>query len=198
MNRRSVLGLLATVLTIAGCGSSPPVVKRLGPQGMSKMAKVLVYPAVDARAENNEGGKVAMDRCQSGMDRSVYESILTPRNSTVDLPAEHDAKHDISPEDLVAENTEKLKTARRGDEDYALFTLVREFNLPGASLRYRAEAYLVDVRSGSVFWKNSFADDKWVGVISGILGVPDPSVTCRAYGRMIGRTYSTIPDLQPH
>lgn len=37
-----------------------------------------------------------------------------------------------------------------------------------------------------------------IGIVSGVLGVPDPALTCRTYGRMIGRTYSTIPDLQSH
>jgi hypothetical protein len=159
------------------------------------MAKVLIYRTVDER-EKGAAGEVGFDRCRKGIDKSVYDTILARHNSIANWPSDEQAKNDITLDDIVAGSTEKLKTARRGEEDYALFTFVREFNVKGASLYYRAEAFLVDARTGTVLWKNAFGDEKWVGLMTAVFtGFIDPGIACPAYGRMLAHTYSTIPEL---
>lgn len=190
---RRLLQLLV-LLVVVGCGTAPPPPPPTDP---TKMVRTVVFPIIDLRATDKQ--PLETPACRASLDRETYASILATRNSLIYWPTADEAQHALTVGDLIDGRAENLKKARRGEADYALFTVIRRFDVDGASLEYESQAFLVEPKSGVVIWRGEHKGSKWLGVLGAVFAPFDASyraTICNAYGAMVGGAYRTIPALQ--
>ena len=189
----------AIVLLLAGCASAPPP----EPPAVdpATAARVMVFPVVDARAKSSTS-PVSMEKCKDGIDQETYDYIFRRKNAISKLPPPALSTDVPGREELEAGTAEWFRRADMAEVDYAFFLFVRTFDVRGGSFDYRGEGFLVDPRAGTVFWKKSFEDTKWIGILngifSGVIEVVPVHMACSAYGRMIGSIVGGMPQLVRH
>lgn len=200
------LALFAVIaLLLGGCATKPPTEAAEPSLDPATAARTVVYPVIDIRPAN--APNASAERCQTadergyfGLGRDFFTWLLRRRNSLLEWPAVAGASPDVQAADLENEATEKLRDARRGEAGYAVFTVVRKFQIVGTSLDSEVRAYLVDTSTGRIVWQATGEDSKWLGVVAGPMymlapGTLPPDVACAAFGRAAGRAFGGMPQL---
>lgn len=204
--RYPCLAFVAVVtFSLSGCATKPPVEAPEPPLDSASAARTVVFPALDIRPAGAPNASV--ERCETaeergyfGLGRDFFTWLLRRRNSLLEWPVAADASPGVQAADLENEVSEKLRGARRGEAGYAVFTVVRKFQVVGTSLDSEVRAYLVDTSTGRIVWQAAGEDSKWLGVVAGPMymlapGTLPPAVVCAAFGRAAGRAFGGMPQL---
>lgn len=191
---RSSLLAAAVAFGLASCASSPPK----PPPDLATMAIVVFYPITDVRT--NPVPK--MSDCNLTKPFGDKEpKFFFPINGKTQYAADLGYQIDVSASTVASMNAESLKSYRRGGEHYFVVTSITRWEYSGPSLEYQIESVLVRADDGTIVWKRSNKDSKWLGVIGGVFDAltekVGPLSKCAFFfAEPFPNTFKQMPELQ--
>ena len=192
--------ILLLVLSAIGCmlifGCATTTTIQLDPK---KQEYLLVYPLNDVRKVQN----VNISDC-NGVDyiKVPVSDYYMAKNfdAIVRYAALTGIQPNITYEDLVNNNTEKLKKINTKGKNYVMILYLSELQYSAGNTTFitSMEGFLVRVDTGQVIWRDSAKNTQWIGLLGsvdrlfGTVGYGDP---CQKYGQVLANMLRKFPKL---
>jgi len=178
------------IVCFGGCASNPPT----PPPDPETMATLLIYPITDAREKQEPKLK------DCNLTRPFGEKFFYPINGRIQNAIDVGREFDAPASAVVGMTSESLRQQQRGAEHYFLATTITRFEYYGASLHYEIESVLIRADDGTVVWKRTNKDFKWLGIIGGVFDavterVGSSSKCAFFFGEPLPNTYRQMPKL---
>jgi hypothetical protein len=181
-------------LLMSGCATTTTI--KLDP---AKMEYVLVYPLNDVR----ETKSIDVSECGGNYIHQPVGDYYMAKNfdAIVRYAQLTGIQPNITYEDLTNRNTERLKIANNGGENYIMVLYLSELQFSGGNTTFTTsmEGFLFRVDTGQVVWQDSAKNTRWLGILGGQLdrltGTVGNSNACQVYGEVLANMLRKFPKL---
>jgi hypothetical protein len=174
----------------------------------SKHAKVLVYPSIDIRTENNlELEKFDKKKCFLKKRVLPAENFLQTKYFYMPCHLSDPTTATINYNELQNPNSDQLKSLPSNGVRYVLIVVIKEFHYQFNVINNHAKAelggYLIDTNIGEIIWHNEAEKSSAIGALDIILFGYDcsgiPMVTMRgAMDKLLENMPVLMPESMPN